>query len=307
VLGGPQQKFKNIKKIIDKHFQILYTKLCSILGDILNEFIFYVKCEVHPVSKEIEEAILSGQLKPRERLIETDLIARFGVSRTVIREAFKRLEAKGLIRVTPYRGAVVADLSVEEIEEIYFVRVKLERIAARLVLKHITPAEIRSIKKLSKDVETQLRSKTPQMIEVDSEFHRMIFNACHNRYLYEMIDYLRTRSHIVRYNAWSSPRRIKESIVEHRDMIKAIENRDLSQFDKLIVQHHTFSKNSYLAQLKGNDLKKVICTGLQGPWSQSISADYPWEKAFKERPGKRCPASPWKRSNRFSRSKETER
>ena len=94
------------------------------------------------VSKEIEEAILSGRFKPRERLIEMDLISRFGVSRTVIREALKKLEAKGLIRTTPYRGAVVADLTVEEIEEIYFVRAELEKIAARLVLEHITQSEV---------------------------------------------------------------------------------------------------------------------------------------------------------------------
>jgi DNA-binding GntR family transcriptional regulator len=203
------------------------------------------------ISQEIEEAILSGQFKPRERLIEMDLISRFAVSRTVIREALKRLEAKGLVRATPYRGVMVADLTVEEIEEIYFIRAELEKIAARLVLKHITPAEIQKLKKLSKEVERHLRNKTHQMIELDSEFHRIIFKACQNSYLYEMIDYLRTKAHIVRYNAWSLPHRIEESILEHRDMIKAIENRDLSQFEKLIVKHLTFSKDSYMSQLKG--------------------------------------------------------
>ncbi len=203
------------------------------------------------VGKEIEEAILSGQFKPRERLIEMDLIDQFGISRTVIREAFKRLEAKGLIRVTPYRGAVVADLTVEEIEEIYFVRIRLERIAAQLVLVNITPAEIRQIKKLCKEVENHLRQKTHQMIEKDSDFHRTIFKACRNRHLYNIIDYLRTKAHIVRYNAWSLPHRIEQSIAEHREMVKAIESRNLAQFEELIVKHHTFSKNSYLAQLKG--------------------------------------------------------
>jgi DNA-binding GntR family transcriptional regulator len=207
------------------------------------------------VSKEMEEAILSGQFKPRERLVEMDLISRFGVSRTVIREALKKLEAKGLIRTTPYRGAVVADLTVEEIEEIYFVRAELEKIAARLVLEHITQSEIQNLKKLAKEVERHLREKTHQMIEVDSEFHRMIFKACHNSYLYEMIDYLRTKAHIVRYNAWSLPHRVEESILEHREMIKAIENRDLSQFEKLIVKHLTFSKDSYMSQLKGGDFR----------------------------------------------------
>jgi DNA-binding GntR family transcriptional regulator len=203
------------------------------------------------ITKEIEEAILSGQLKPRERLVEMDLISQFDVSRTVIREALKRLEAKGLIRTTPYRGAVVADLTTEEIEEIYFIRAELEKIAARLVLRHITQKEIQNLKKVSKEVERHLREKSHQMIEMDSEFHRMIFRGCRNSYLYDMIDYLRTKAHIVRYNAWSLPHRIEQSIVEHREMIKAIENRDLSQLEKLIVKHLTFSKNSYMSQLKG--------------------------------------------------------
>jgi DNA-binding GntR family transcriptional regulator len=203
------------------------------------------------ITKEIEEAILSGQLKPRERLVEMDLISQFDVSRTVIREALKRLEATGLIRTTPYRGAVVSDLTTEEIEEIYFIRAELEKIAARLVLKHITQKEVQNLKKVSKEVERHLREKSHQMIEMDSEFHRMIFRGCRNNYLYDMIDYLRTKAHIVRFNAWSLPHRIEQSIVEHREMIKAIENRDLSQLEKLIVKHLTISKNSYMSQLKG--------------------------------------------------------
>jgi DNA-binding GntR family transcriptional regulator len=207
------------------------------------------------ITKEIEEAILSGRLKPRERLVEMDLISQHGVSRTVIREALKRLEAKGLVRSTPYRGVVVADLTVEEIEEIYFLRAELEKIAARQVLEHITQSDIRSLKKLSKEVEKHLREKTHHMIEIDSEFHQMIFKACHNRYLSEIIDYLRTKAHIVRFSAWSLPQRVEESIVEHREMIKAIEERNLSQFEKLIVKHLTFAKNSYMSQLKGIAMK----------------------------------------------------
>jgi DNA-binding GntR family transcriptional regulator len=181
-----------------------------------------------------------------------DLISRFGVSRTVIREALKSLEARGLVRATPYRGVVVADLTTEEIEEIYFVRTELEKIAAKLVIEHITSKEIQELKRLSKEVARHLREKTHQMIEKDSEFHRMIFKACHNSYLYEVIDYLRTKAHIVRFNAWSLPRRIEQSIVEHREMIRAIEDKNLSQLEKLIVKHLTISKNSYLTQLKGS-------------------------------------------------------
>ena len=185
-----------------------------------------------------------------------DLISRFGVSRTVIREVLKSLEAKGIVRATPYRGVMVADLTSDEIEEIYFLLIELEKIAARLVLKHITGKEINHLKIFLKELERHLRKQTPQMIEADSEFHRMIFKACHNRYLYEMIDYLRTKAHIVRYNAWSLPHRIEQSILEHREMIKAIENRDLPQLEKLVLNHLTFSKNSYMSQLKGGGFRE---------------------------------------------------
>jgi DNA-binding GntR family transcriptional regulator len=209
------------------------------------------------VLQALESAILSGQFKPRERLVEMDLIARFGVSRTLIREAFNKLEAKGLLRATPYRGVAVADVTVRQIEEIYFVRVALEKIAARLVAENSGAEEIRFLKKMNEDVEAHLRRKTPQMIEKDWAFHRAIFQTCQNRYLFEIIDDLRTKAFIVAYNAWSMPQRIEQSILEHRQMIRAIAKRDRIGLERLIVKHLTFSKNSYLAQLKGGDLEKA--------------------------------------------------
>jgi DNA-binding GntR family transcriptional regulator len=205
------------------------------------------------VAKELEAAILSGQLKPRERLVEMDLISRFGGSRTVIREALKKLEAKGLVRTVPYRGAMVADLTVEEIEEIYFVRAAIERLAARLVIKNIRADEIENLRRLSKEVESHLRRKTDQMIEKDSAFHQAIFRICRNQYLDDMINFLKTKAHIVGYNAWSLPHRIEQSIQEHRQIMNAIEAKNASLLEKLIVKHLTFSKNSYLDQLRGSD------------------------------------------------------
>jgi DNA-binding GntR family transcriptional regulator len=201
----------------------------------------------------MEAAILAGMLKPRERLVEVDLISRFGVSRTVIREALKRLEARGLIRTAPYRGATVADLTGEEIEELYFARAEIERIAARLVLESIRPEEVQRLKEILREVEGHLRRKTPQMIEKDLEFHRAVYQTCRNRYLCEVIDFLRTKAHIVGYNAWSLPQRIEQSIREHREILRAIEERNRARLENLVVKHITFSKMSYQAQLKGLD------------------------------------------------------
>ena len=203
------------------------------------------------VLQEMEAAILSGHFKPRERLIEMDLIAQFGVSRTVIREVLKALEARGLVRTAPYRGAVVADLNPEEVEEIYSARTEIEKIAVRLVVKNIQPEEVRAIKQLAQEVEEHLRRKTDRMIEMDGKFHRAIFQACRNQYLYDIINFLRTKAHIIGYNAWSSEKRISQSIREHREIVRAIEQRDRGRLEKLIIAHLAVSKNSYLAQLKG--------------------------------------------------------
>ncbi len=203
------------------------------------------------VLRKLENAILSGQFKPRERLVERDLLADFDVSRTVIREVLKILEGKGLVKITPYRGAVVVDLTAEDVEEIFFLRVKLEAIAADLVVKNITRIEVQHLKKLSRELEKHLRERTDRMIEKDNEFHRALFQASRNKYLNEMIDYLSTKAHIVKFNAWSMPDRIEHSRLEHKAMIEALERRNAEAFEKLVVDHLLFSKNSYLAQLRG--------------------------------------------------------
>ena len=98
------------------------------------------------------------------------------------------MEAKGLVKIIPYRGAVVVDLTAEEVEEIYFVRLKLEAIAADLVVKNITSIEIKHLKKLCVALERQMRERTDEVIETDNEFHRALFKPSRNSHLNDMID-----------------------------------------------------------------------------------------------------------------------
>ena len=207
------------------------------------------------VLQQLENAILSGYFKPRERLVERDLLTHFDVSRTVIREVLKILEGKGLVKITPYRGAIVVDLTAEDVEEIFFLRLKLEAIAAGLVVKNIARIEVQHLKKLCRELEKHLQERTDQMIEKDNEFHRVLFQASRNSYLNDMIDYLSTKAHMVKFNAWSLPNRIEQSMLEHKAMIEALEQRDDEAFEKLVTDHLLFSKNSYLAQLRGPALK----------------------------------------------------
>jgi DNA-binding GntR family transcriptional regulator len=203
------------------------------------------------VLRKLENAILSGYFKPRERLVERDLLAHFDVSRTVIREVLKMLEGKGLVKITPYRGAIVVDLTAEEVEQIFFLRMKLEAVAAGLVAENITRIEVQRLKRLCKELERHMTDRTDQMIEKDNEFHRELFRTSGNNYLNEMVDYLSMKVHMVKFNAWSLPNRIEQSILEHNAMIAALERRDGQAFERLVTDHLLFSKDNYLEQLNG--------------------------------------------------------
>jgi DNA-binding FadR family transcriptional regulator len=116
------------------------------------------------------------------------------------------------------------------------------------------------------------------MIEKDLEFHRAVYQTCRNRYLCEVIDFLRTKAHIVGYNAWSLPQRIEQSILEHREILRAIEEGHRLRLEKLVVKHITFSKRSYQAQLKGLDrtnpgAKKAFPMGMRKKTQPEISKE----------------------------------
>jgi DNA-binding GntR family transcriptional regulator len=213
--------------------------------------------QTQKVLKEIESAIVSGYFKPRERLIETDLDSQFNCSRTVIRDVFKILESKGLISIQPYKGAQVSDLSPQEIEDIYFLRSHLEKIAAKPIIENITQYEIQKLKIIAEKAETALRRGGPNIVQADSDFHSFLFQTTRNTYLFNFINQLRLKSYIVRFNAWIIPDRIEQSVKEHEAIITAIEKKDLDRLEKLLVQHLIFSKESYLVQLKRLETEDV--------------------------------------------------
>ena len=199
----------------------------------------------------LENLILTGVIKPRERLIEADLAQRLNVSRYLIRDGLKILEAKGLVEIVPYKGAVVTDLSEKEIEDIFIMRVVLERLAIQLGLQNIRPADIRALKKLARQFEDCYNNNNIQnMISTNEKFHDYIFGLSNNPALTQMIVDMRTRLHIVRYAAWSSPEVLERIVEEHQFYIKALTKKDFETLNELAEKHISYSKNLYLTQLK---------------------------------------------------------
>ncbi len=198
----------------------------------------------------LESAILTGRLKPRERLVEQELAEQLRMSRTPIREALRRLEERGLVRILPHRGAVVSDISPEEVENIYVVRSHLEALGARLAADHITPEGIERVQALeAAHVRWAAGGDIRALMAANDQFHDAIYSAAGNACLLEMIRQLRRQVHAIRFNAWAQPERIARSLAEHRQMVEALRLHDADRLADLTERHLRVAKESYLFSL----------------------------------------------------------
>jgi DNA-binding GntR family transcriptional regulator len=210
-----------------------------------------LKADFQKLIMRMENMILTGVLQPRERLVELKLSEDLGVSRFWIRDAFKILETKGLIKVVPYKGAVVCDLDEHEIEDIFEVRIELDALATRKAAENIKKSDINFLKRMVKQFDDSVRrGDFSEMISVNENFHDYIYELSKNPTLVNMIEQLKARSHILRYHAWSSPDTIQRIQKEHRLFIKGLESKDFELLDDLARRHIRYSKDSYLLHLK---------------------------------------------------------
>jgi len=107
----------------------------------------------------LENMVLIGMFQPRERLVENDLSQKLGVRRNWIRDALKILESRGLVKTVPYRGAMVRDLDEQEINEIFQVRVVLERLANSLACENFKKSDAKTLKKNCRQDQRQVQNK----------------------------------------------------------------------------------------------------------------------------------------------------
>jgi DNA-binding GntR family transcriptional regulator len=181
-------------------------------------------------------AIEDGDLVPGSRLREHDLAEQFGLSRTPIREALKRLEAQGLITHQPHHGATVAQLDYAGLTELYFLRELLEAAAARLAAIHCTPAEIHVLKELVEH-DRAFQGDGMQMARRNRLFHRQIHLAARNRFLLTTLDNMRTSLMLLAGTTLASGDRWLRSIEEHSQIVDAIGRHDPEAAEAETRQH----------------------------------------------------------------------
>ena len=207
--------------------------------------------------------ILSGALRSRDPLSERDLVARFGVSRTPAREAVKRLLVMGFLTIGPKGIPVVRDVSREEVEELYALRIEVERFAATLTVRHMTQEEIALLETIARRFEKAVDEQDlTKMLDIKAEFHSVTAKATRNRWLAQILTELREKAYVVRCAIWQDPGQGRNTIKVHAEMIEALRRRDLQRYRKLHLDHILGPLNSYLSRLLPSALQPAPVVSL---------------------------------------------
>ena len=175
------------------------------------------------IIEQLRDDIVSGVYKPRERLTEIEIAKKYNVSRTPVREAIKQLEAGGLLKVDPYRGAMVADVDIAEIRSGFEVFEILESAAARMAAEHTSPALIFQLEQSLEKMERFLKEKQTLLCAQENEnFHRCLYGSCQNRVLVSILDDLTGRVMAYRQLAFRSSVKLRLAIEGHRKLVEAL-------------------------------------------------------------------------------------
>jgi len=172
----------------------------------------------------ILHAIDIGTYKPGDRLVESELADRFGVSRTPIREALQRLETQSLL-ARDGRSLIVASLDHNQMAELYVVRSELEGLAARLAAQHATAEEVRVLRRMIEDDQGLLKDPAA-LSRANRRFHRQVHLASHNRYLVQQLDLVYRSMALMATTSLSAVGRGERALAEHSAIVDAIEGRD---------------------------------------------------------------------------------
>ena len=190
------------------------------------------------IQQRLEEAIYTGQLKPGQRLIETDLAEALHVSRASFREALRLLQSKGLVVNTHRRGTFVAELTATDVREIYTVRILLEGYAIRHAAAHRDQPLLDRLHELIAALQVKaLRRDHLGIVDLDLEIHREICAATGNRKLIEMWGDLVAPSRallLTKYRLFDDSPEITHG---HQRLADAIRDRDPDRAEQLLKSH----------------------------------------------------------------------
>lgn len=200
--------------------------------------------------EHLRHLVISGQFEPGQKLVEEDLAARFGVSRTPVREAIRKLEIEGLVQYQPRRGVVVTGFSAEDVGEIYAAREVLEGLAARLAAAHATEAEIRELGRHLEETTRAAEGEVERSAQIHTRFNDLLYRMGRNRRLFSILTQF--SEYIERGKLVSLGRagRAHEIRAEHEAVVQAIARRDPDAAEQAARLHVANARRAFFGQTR---------------------------------------------------------
>lgn len=206
------------------------------------------------VFNTLRQAILRGELKPGERLMEIKLANQLGVSRTPIREAIRKLELDGLVLIIPRRGAEVAQITEKSLRDVLEVRRSLEALAVRLACERMTSQGLLDLKNAEKDFEKVLGNDDITVVaEADVAFHDVIYMATDNQRLIQLLSNFREQMYRYRVEYLKKKESHPKLLEEHQEIIHAIENKKVETATRITCEHIDNQVKTVSGLLRGQE------------------------------------------------------
>lgn len=203
------------------------------------------------IFNSLREAIIIGELRPGERLMEVQLAEKMGVSRTPVREAIRKLELEGLVDMIPRKGAHVAELSIKDIMDVLEVRASLDGLATSLAAERITDDELKELKHINGQFASYIEKENLNgSIKKDVEFHDIIYRASRNDKLISIINNLREQVQRFRVIYLKEYNNSKNLIKEHNDIFEAVSSRSMENARNIAKTHIMNQESTILSSLK---------------------------------------------------------
>jgi len=190
------------------------------------------------IANTLREMIMSGELTEGDKIKEDQLCELMDISKTPLREALRVLSVEGLIRLVPNRGAYVSTPTFEEIKEMFDVMSVLEGECARASAQRMTDRDYISLNKLHDKLEESFRQRNQkEYIRHNNSYHSFLQELAGNRTLNQIINGLRQKILLYRFQSLNLPERFEQSIEEHRDLLEAFRKRNPGKAEDLMRFH----------------------------------------------------------------------
>ena len=195
------------------------------------------KTKSQTIHQKLKDDILSGKYKPHQRIILSDIANKFSSSEIPVREAIRHLSAEGIVVNTPYVGAVVTSIDLQDIVKLYDIRKVIEGMAVRMAAENVTPKKIDQLEHTIKMIQKKFEEQKYESVGLlYKKFYSIIYSACENEYLYKII-----------FDLWDlsfrSPgilagirTRTQQSIKGLKKIVRALKKSDSELVEKLMIR-----------------------------------------------------------------------